>query len=563
MSGFQIITKEFFEKTDYDLNGNITRLRRSEGILPGSTTALAIDNLKYDYTGNRLTKVTEEQIGNSKGYPYFANHSIITYDENGNMISHKDKGIASIQYNFLNLPNQINGTSGKITKTTNYTYRADGVKVGKSYSQNSAATTTLYLDGFQYKFSANTIWGSELKFVPTSEGYFDYTINSYIYNYTDHLGNVRLSYSDANQDGVIQPRDMTVRECTDMGEGNIACTDIWMPGEIVEVNNYYPFGLMHNYTATTMNTYQYKYNGKELQETGMYDYGARFYMPDVGRWGVVDPLAEKSRRFSTYTYALNNPIMFIDPDGREAALSGVAAQQAFRDFRSSMAPDDWRDKSGKKISSDQLKNVQVYIFYNPDALGGFGDQTMQQYADYEKKYGKGSVALSDAMTEQDFAQDWGDMEGTPSEIVMNHHGSNQQLHLNIDPDNNLKTLDGEYIVSTNNGKTNSSQTPGKKISDLPDPKADISKATLFLNTCNSNNPEASPMTAGTTLAKGFSRYTGVGSVRGTNKKVNFNSSGQATTQWYYMGTWQYFQNGKQSSNPNGPKPRFTVPKHRY
>jgi RHS repeat-associated protein len=72
----------------------------------------------------------------------------------------------------------------------------------------------------------------------------------------------------------------------------MGCRDNWKDGEIVDINNYYPFGLIHNYTMTTQNVYQYKYNGKELQETGMYDYGARFYMPDLGRWGVIDPLAE-------------------------------------------------------------------------------------------------------------------------------------------------------------------------------------------------------------------------------------------------------------------------------
>ncbi|MBW8360725.1 MAG: RHS repeat-associated core domain-containing protein [Kaistella sp.] len=314
---------EYLEIMGYDLNGNISSLKRSEAVPAGATTALMIDNLGYQYTGNQLTTVTENQVGNSQGYPYLPVHNIIGYDLNGNMTSHPDKGLGSITYNFLNLPTAVSVGSGKQAKTTGYIYRADGVKVSKMYSfgfSQSSTTTTDYLDGFQYItsiFDLNVI--TQLHFVPTAEGYFDYQNNLYIYNYLDHLGNVRLSYADNDGDGTVVPRDMTVKNCVDLGDGNIACTSVWKPGEIVESNTYYPFGLQHDYTQTTTNAYQYKYNGKELQETGMYDYGARFYMPDIGRWGVIDPRIQYTQE--AYSYVWNNPISFNDPTGMEGELA--------------------------------------------------------------------------------------------------------------------------------------------------------------------------------------------------------------------------------------------------
>ena len=49
----------------------------------------------------------------------------------------------------------------------------------------------------------------------------------------------------------------------------------------------------------------------------MTDYGARYYAPTLGRWTTPDPLADKYYSVSPYAFCNNNPVNFVDPDGRE------------------------------------------------------------------------------------------------------------------------------------------------------------------------------------------------------------------------------------------------------
>ena len=360
----------YLEKLTYDKNGNIQSVLRNGNVDPsGGAPVNEIDNLVYTYDNDNLNllKKVNDLSNSPQGFNQVNDivtgdvdeaHNIdsnddYTYDSNGNLKTDTNKGIVDIVYNHLNLPTNI-----KFTGTTNgtilYIYNAVGQKVKKIIDKKPQIITD-YLNGYHYE-------NGNLQFFPHAEGYIkvngsvdrngviQYYNYNYVFNYTDHLGNVRMSYAfDPNTEGL----------------------------KILEENHYYPFGLKHqNYNVdkldfetfpetgveivpTNNQMYKYKFSGKELQEElglNLYDYGARNYDPTLGRWLSMDPKAETSRRFSPYAYALDNPVYYIDPDGMEAT-DGDPVKNVVNSnvINTTFSYDD----KGKTIGTDRVQQVVV------------------------------------------------------------------------------------------------------------------------------------------------------------------------------------------------------------
>jgi RHS repeat-associated protein len=268
----QIYTNGGIQNTFNYIYDKLNRLKN------GTATGMS-EALDYDVMGN-ITSLSRDggTVGiytyvNGNQLDHISGGSLATgaylYDANGNVKIDGRNG-KNITYNMLNLPQTL---SGDIT----FTYTALGQKLRKQRGN----LITEYIGGIQYS-------GTEIDFVQTEVGIARNNQGNFTYEYNlnDHLGNTRATfYRNPNTQSLM----------------------------VTQRDDFYPFGIRKSMLASSNN---YLYNSKELQEDlGQYDYGARFYDPIIARWSAIDPLAEIYSSFSNYIYAVNNPILFIDPNG--------------------------------------------------------------------------------------------------------------------------------------------------------------------------------------------------------------------------------------------------------
>ncbi|MCE4065085.1 hypothetical protein LXM63_08255 [Chryseobacterium gleum] len=167
-------------------------------------------------------------------------------------------------------------------------------------------------------------------------------------------------------------------------------------GEVTQNIEYFPSGevFVENHNKASNNS-PYKFNAKELDgETGYYYYGARYYNPRVSLWLNVDPLAEKFPSWSPYAYAFNNPVRFIDPDGKAPIPFDIITKILSKSVKTY--------SSGTQYVTRDVSMTMTLLIYNPEGLNlsqaGFKSQGVIGWNEFK---GQASRSLAKGKIQQD------------------------------------------------------------------------------------------------------------------------------------------------------------------
>lgn len=313
---------------DYDKHGNITRLQRLG--YTGEYLVRSLDDLTYQYNGNQLISVeasdNELYVNTFEDEVHEAEECF--YDLNGNLIRDDNRNLQKIDYNYLNLPQQICYGKQDAGKMISYIYATDGTKVKELYATGTNnilspigalntnvnhdiiySDSTIYCDNNIYR-------KGRLDRILLPDGYIQaeyMTIRGrlvafykYYYIMKDHQGSARINIEEENLD----------HRPSEGGQKALS---------------YYPFGKAMNTWTKWVCLFRepYTYTGKKeetMHNLGWYNYGKRFYDPNYRLSFVsVDPLCEKYYSISPYAYCMNNPIKFVDLKGDSVSMAMLQA----------------------------------------------------------------------------------------------------------------------------------------------------------------------------------------------------------------------------------------------
>lgn len=344
VTGSDFSSGRYHVEYEYDKHGNMVNLYRNGG------KGGMIDEMNWSYEGNRVVEITD-MVGEQGRYDmkeyrdYNYNGLDYFYDSNGNMTADLDRDIVAIRYNLLNLPDTVQFRNG--SAIVNY-YTADGKRTGSKYltpqttvvipagqtfgstSGTAAMSSHVTARRGSLEYAGADFESDTLIRIHNGDGYLDCSEPDFRYFVRDYQGNIRTVYGSALKNLKFieidkPPRHLATVPFDWFDRGDMQYIELQKTVTYQRMQ-YYPFGLP--YEAHYQPEEQpYKYGGKEFIELhgyDSYDFDARMYYPALCRFMTMDPLCEKYYSISPYAYCNNNPVKYIDSDGRDVKPAGTA-----------------------------------------------------------------------------------------------------------------------------------------------------------------------------------------------------------------------------------------------